>query len=389
MKILVVNYEFPPMGGGAGNAMFDIARGLVKRGHSIDVLTSRLKGQPDEEWVEGIRVFRVTSWRRGIHNAGLIGAASFIFFAFFKLRRLIDENRYALVHYFFSLPSGLLSFYSHGVKGMPYIVSLRGSDVPGYDTSSLKLKILHPLLKPVTRGIWSRARRVFANSDGLRGLALRTSPDQRIDVIYNGVDVGQFKSEPSTEGTDGNRLRVLCVSRLIDRKGIGYLIEAMARINDPKMELDIVGTGVEEGSLKNRAKELSVGGVRFHGFQSRNSLSEAYRRADVLVLPSLSESLSMALLEGMGCGLAVVASNVGGIPDVVKDGENGILIKPKDSESLADALIYLKQNPSVRSEMGKRNAAVIRKHFSWNGVVERYEEAYREMESRNREETTG
>jgi glycosyltransferase involved in cell wall biosynthesis len=380
VKVLLVNYEFPPMGGGAGNATFDIARGLAKRGHAVDVLTSRMSGAPDEERREGVRVFRVTSWRRGIHHAGLFGAASFVFFGFFKLRRLVSQNRYDLVHYFFSLPSGLLSFYSNGIKGLPYIVSLRGSDVPGYDTESLKLRILHPLFKPLTKRIWNKARRVFANSEGLRDLAVRTDPGREIEVILNGVDVMQFARERTDGEAEMDNLRILCVSRLIERKGIGYLIDAMSRIGDTGFELDIVGTGIEEEALKTRTRELALEDrIRFHGFQPKKILSRSYHQADVLVLPSLSESLSMALLEGMGCGLPVVASNVGGIPDVVRDGENGILVEPGDSKALADALIYLKRNPSLREEMGGRNARHIRKNFSWEHVVDRYEEAYGEI----------
>src|SRR5688572_19025920 len=112
LRLLIVNYEFPPVGGGASFACLGLARTLVARGNRVDVLTSRLQRQPRFEEIEGIRVHRVRSWRHGYHECGLRGAATFLFFAFLRLRRLIASERYNLVHYFFGLPSGVLSLYT-------------------------------------------------------------------------------------------------------------------------------------------------------------------------------------------------------------------------------------------------------------------------------------
>jgi hypothetical protein len=102
-------------------------------GYTIHVLTSKLKEQLREEKMDGITVYRVPSFRKGIHDCGMCGAYTYIFFAFFKLTYLLKNNDYDIVHVFFSLPTGLLTLLPGKMHTIPYIVSLRGSDVPGYD----------------------------------------------------------------------------------------------------------------------------------------------------------------------------------------------------------------------------------------------------------------
>jgi glycosyltransferase involved in cell wall biosynthesis len=377
MKLLLLNYEFPPMGGGAGNATYNIAAQLVRMGHSVDVLTSRFGDQLSEESVRGIRVHRVSSFRRSIHDCGFIGAASYLFFAFFKLRRLVSENHYDLLHYFFSLPTGLLSLYSHGVRTLPYIVSLRGSDVPGYDPTALRLQSLHTMLKPLTRRIWRNAVFTIALSDGLKRLAHQASPDQPIEIIHNGIDPEIFRpDENGIPGPDG-RIRIITVARLIERKGLDVLLEAVSRIRHPDISLRIIGTGQIESKLRELARELKIDGkVEFHGYRNQSDLCKLYNDADLFVLPSMAESFGMVILEAMSCGLPVVATRVGGIPEVVTNGENGLLVQPGDVESLIAGIKTLSTDPVLRDRFSKNNISKVRRCFAWAHIAMKYEEIY-------------
>lgn len=379
MRLLLLNYEFPPMGGGASNATYNIALELVRLGHSVDVLTSRFGDQPSEETLQGIKVYRVTSWRHSIHNCGLRGAFSYVFFAFFRLRGMLKKNRYDLLHYFFGLPTGLLSLYSHAVKNQPYILSLRGSDVPGYDTTSLKLRLLHRLLKPITVRIWKKAERVVANSHGLREMALQTLPGHPIRVIYNGIDTDLFKPGPHLNNPSNGHMRLMCVSRLIDRKGLDYLFQALAEMNDPRVRLDIVGTGGREQRLKAKIRELGLETqVRFSGYKSALEVAEHYHQADIFILPSLSESLAMVLLEAMSCGLPIIASDVGGIPEVVADGENGLLIPPGNVNAIIEAIHRLTNDSLLRSRISQNNPIKIQEQFTWKKIALNYQAIYNE-----------
>ena len=367
------------MGGGASQATFHIAVELARLGHSVEVLTSRFGNQPREEVLKGVRIYRVTSWRHGIHDCGLSGALSYVFFAFFKLRKLLRHNHYDLLHYFFSLPTGFLSLYSHGICRRPYILSLRGSDVPGYDTSYLKLNILHRLLKPINRRIWRKAETVVALSHGLRELAHRTLPSQPIRVIYNGIDTELFRPDPEKQGYSPNGVHLLCVSRLIERKGLDYLFQAVANIRSPEIQVGLVGTGSNEQKLKMKAKELGIEQrIHFYGYKPPHDLARLYNQADIFVLPSLSESFGMVLLEAMSCGLPVIASHVGGIPEIVKNGENGILVSSGSAAEIEKAIRCLMDDPLLRGKLSKNNISKIRAQFTWDRIAIQYQSVYQE-----------
>ena len=180
LRILILNYEFPPMGGGAGHASSQIAKELAAKGHHVEVLTSGLAGQAKEELIDGIKVYRVKSVRKSIQDCGILGAWSYVFAARPVFKRLLKQNHYDITHYFFSLPTGMLRLITPGTKKIPSVVSLRGSDVPGYDQMNKMLRVFHLLLGPVTKKIWNQAEAVVANSHGLRKIAEQFSIEKTI-----------------------------------------------------------------------------------------------------------------------------------------------------------------------------------------------------------------
>jgi glycogen synthase len=377
LRLLIVNYEFPPIGGGASYACFGLARMLVSRGHQVDVLTSRLAGQPRVEQLHGMRVIRVRSWRHGMHDCGLRGAATFLLFAWLRLRQLMKIERYDLVHYFFGLPSGLLSLYTHGKRNIPYILSLRGSDVPGYDPVDRPLNFTHQLLATVNRRIWQKAAFVVPNSTALRDLAASFAPTIHFKVVPNAVIDSVVAPDKRANEAPGAPLQLLCVARLIERKGIGTLLHAIAALPQQSVVLHIVGGGRDEQALRAAATELNLAArVIFHGAVPHDEVLAMCRRADVFVLPTLSESCSMALLEAMSHGLPVVTTRIGGNPFLIQHERNGLLVAPGDAEELADALQRLIRNPALRETMSAANLKKIAEQFTWTVNANRYEHVY-------------
>jgi glycosyltransferase involved in cell wall biosynthesis len=372
MRLLFINYEFPPVGGGAAHASLALGRELVSLGHRIDFLTLATEGRSCDEVVDGIGVHRVRAYRRGVHESGAIGALSFLGFAAWRLRQLARTQNYDAYHYYFSLPTGALSLVPGAHRRRPYVVSLRGSDVPGYDPT---LARQHRTLLPITRRIWRRAFRVVTNSANLRQLALTSAPDTPIDVILNGTCI-TATCAPREARTD---LRVLVVSRLIARKGIDTLILALARAGNEDLSLDIAGEGPDGRALRQLAQASGVAGrVRFHGFVSRAGLDALYAGADIFVLASLAESCSMALLEAMGAGLPLLASKVGGTVELIEPGRNGLLFTPQDVEALAAGLGTLARNPALRERFAAANRTLAQQQFSWRAVARRYEAIFQQ-----------
>ncbi len=378
MRLLFVNYEFPPVGGGAAYASLATARELVSMGHSVDFLTTACNGNARDEEIDGIRIHRVDSHRRGVHEVGLVGAFSFVRLAATRLRAIARRNRYDAYHYYFSLPTGLLTRLPGPHCSRPYVISLRGSDVPGYDPT---LAWHHKLLLPVTRRIWRGAHRVVANSLHLRRLALTSLPDLSIEVISNGAAVPTTSRNPARRHTG---LRILAVSRLIERKGLGTLIEALGRLRSEDLSVDIAGDGPHGEALRQLAQSCGVADrVRFHGFMDRAGLASLYAEADIFVLASLSESCSMALLEAMAAGLPLIATRVGGTVELVQSGVNGLLVDAQDVGELTDAVRTLAHDPAQRERFAAANRALAPERFSWRAVARRYEAIFEDALARH------
>jgi glycogen(starch) synthase len=371
MRLLFVNYEFPPVGGGAAYASFAIAREFAALGHQVDFLTAATPSTSRDEQVDGVRIFRVRCYRRNIHDIGFAGALSFIVFAAPRLRTLARSIPYDAYHYFFGLPTGILSCIPGPHRDKPYVVSLRGSDVPGYNTD---LSTFHRLALPITKRIWGGAYRVVANSQELRRLASAVMPQLRIDVIPNGAQKTSLTRDPHV-ANDG--FRILTVSRLIERKGVDTLIEALARTGDARLSLDIAGEGPKWSTLRDLARVRGVAAqVRFHGFADRAMIASLHARADVFVLMSRAESCSMALLEAMAAGVPVIASHVGGNAELVTDDTNGLLLPPEDVDGLARTLLRLVADTPLRERLAAAGRALIERQFDRAVLARSYAELF-------------
>lgn len=392
MRILVLNYEYPPFGGGAAVATAALAQGLLERGVAVDVVTAgaglgterRTADRAAESAEEsGLTVYRVKSRRTGIHEAGMGDAASYIIAALPVIRRLLRINRYDAVHVFFSLPTGaLLPFL--GLRGTPVVVSLRGSDVPGYDPHNSSLQRAHRLLAPLTRWIWRRADRVVAVCESLGQLALRTWPDLHYAVVPNGVDLALFHPADPAATRPSQRIRCLAVARLIERKGLGDLIRALALLEPGRFELEIVGGGADQQVLQDLAAHLGVAEeVRFSGPLSRAEVAERYRAADLFTLPSSAEAFGNVFAEALASGLPIIGSATGGIPDLVEHGSNGLLVSPGDVQALAGAIRFLADDPELRREMALRNRARAEATLEWAYVTRRYLSIYEAIQHRH------
>ncbi len=375
LKVLLLNYEFPPSGGGAGNATFHTALEMSRRGHHVDVLTARLANQAMVDNVEDLTIHRVYSRRLGIHESGLFGALTYLLTAMRRMRQLARRNDYDLYHFYFGLPTGLLALYARFVLKKPYIISLRGSDVPGYDTNRWYLQPLHVILRPLSRWLWSNAASVVALSKNLRDLAHTTAPDLEIGVIGNAVCTDLFPQKPQRPLS--NPVRLTCVCRLVKRKGIVHLLEAMQELKGEGFLLDIVGTGDQEQTIRRMISDRGLTKwVRMVGYVPRDFLAEHYHASDIFVLPSLSESFGQVLLEAMSCGLPIIASRVGGIPETIEDGVNGLLVEPGCAKSLVGTIRRLAEDPALCNKIGNENARLARSRYSWRAIADSYEEVY-------------
>jgi glycosyltransferase involved in cell wall biosynthesis len=375
--VLLLNYEYPPVGGGAGVATAALAQGLAARGAEVHVLsTDPGPGVPlPAERVLGLTVHRLRCRRTALHEANMRDAASYLVAALPAAQRLVKRVRPDVAHLFFSLPTGLLLplFRAHRV---PTVISLRGSDVPGYDPFNAGLQRAHRLLRPVTRSIWRGADEVVALSHSLRQLAAETDPSLHCSVIPNGVDVELFRPAARPR-QPGGPVRCVTVARLVERKGIDDLLHALARLERGRYHLEIIGSGPAEPALRELVARLELRAeIRFVGALDRAGVAERLRAADLFALPSRAESFGNVFAEAMATGLPVVGTAIGGIPEFVQDGRHGLLVPPRDPGALAAAIRLLGEHPVLRSTIAARNRAHAVTHLSWEAVTQRYLAVY-------------
>lgn len=372
MRILMLNNEYPPLGGGGSNACKYILKEFADKDIDVDVVTSSSSNTFEIEKIgDTVNIYKLPINKKDIHYWTQREIIAYSWKANKFIKKLMDEKEYDVCHAFFGIPCGAIAYLFR--KKIPYIVSLRGSDVPGFNN---RFGFEYVFLKPIIRSIWKKAGAVVANSKGLKELALLTSPEQEISVIYNGIDISEFKPDLNRTN-DGDMLRIVCVSRLIERKGIKYLIEAIGKLKDRNIKLVLVGEGNQEEELKKLAQDQGISDiVDFKGYISHDNIADIYKNSDVFVLPSLNEGMSNALLEGMASGLTVIVTDTGGTVELI-DG-NGIIIPMGDSDAIVNAIRRIMDYPDERKRMNIRSRKIA-EMMDWKAVGESYLKVYEDV----------
>ncbi len=373
MRVLMLNHEFPPVGGGAGNATRHLTTELARLGVDTTVLTGSFNGQPRRESVDGVHIVRLPSLRRHRLEASPLEIASYTVSAAVAALGCGVLARPDLVHAFFGLPGGAIAYGLKKALNLPYIVSFRGRDVHGGKHASEQG--IGGMMKRASLPVWRGADRLVANSRGLRDIANQVEPEVQIDVIPNGVDVRRFSPLKSKSHV----VRVLFVGRLEPYKGLEDLLKAVCILqasNIRGFSVEIVGQGSLEGKLRHRIAEWGIGShVRMAGQVLPDQMADVYRDADLFVLPSHVEGMSNAILEAMASGLPIVATKIAGSEELITEGVDGHLVEPSSPEQLGQALARLMNSKKERMQLGTA-ARESAKRRSWGGVARDYLQAY-------------
>jgi glycosyltransferase involved in cell wall biosynthesis len=376
VRILLVNYEYPPIGAGAANATMFVARALVELGHEVSVVTTafgQLRGAIEED---GIHVHRLDARRASVDRSNLKEMASFLLAALGKVQQVARERRIEGTIAFFTLPCGPIGWRLKRSLGIPYIISLRGGDVPGLVP---ELNAAHRLLAPVRRAVLRCAMAVVANSESLARLSQSSDPVP-VRVIPNGVDATHFA--PGTRAFDApaEPYAILFVGRLTLQKNLSLVLKTFGRISSERrlrVRLHVVGDGPLRAELERLASEVCASGdVIWHGWLPKRELAALYRTSDVFVNPSLYEGMPNTVLEAMASGLPVVASNIGGNDSLVKHGLTGFLFDFADEAGFGRMLCRLIDDPALGRCMGKAGREKAVSSFSWHAVARQYVELF-------------
>jgi glycogen(starch) synthase len=399
MNICLISEECPPESGwgGIGTYVYNIALGLAELGHRVHVIA---RGWGDDAVYEagGVRVYRLSipepSWRRGTY---------FVNSRFGETRQILFWNqRVNQMVRRISAAERLDVIESPEYHAQGLFTTLRQRHIPMVVKLHTPAYLLHRI-NGVTAG-WSRwDTRVSEHLEYrlVRRAPLITSPSQKlaedvarewrldrsaIRVIPNPIDEELFRCTDHVE-PDGST--VLYVGRIERRKGVEALVDALPAILKafPGTRARFVGRDHPSGPsgqlmsihLRHRLRDAgtSEAVMQFTGSVERTALPKIYRDAAVCVIPSLYENFPSTCLEAMASGCAVVASAVGGIPEIITDQVNGLLVPPNRPEVLAEAVMRLLSDPPLRRRLGDEAATTIRNRFDRSVICEEIARTYR------------
>jgi glycosyltransferase involved in cell wall biosynthesis len=368
---MMLNYEYPPIGGGASPITRALSEELAGAGHAVDVVTMGYGDLPfREELLDGrLRVFRVPALRASPVRAITVEMASYVLSALPVALGLAARHRYDLIHAHFLMPTGVLAAALKRLTGLPLVVTIHGSDVPGYNPDRFKRG--HRLLAPLWRQIVQQADAIISPSQYLRGL-LQRGADAPVDVIPYGFEL-------PTAGGAPRRRRILFASRLFPRKGAQHMLQALEGVDLAGWEVVIAGDGPMLGPLQEQARQLGID-VQFPGFVKGQALQDLYTSSAIFVFPSLHDNFPVVLLEALSAGCAVITNNVTGMPEVV--GEAGVLVKPHDIAGLRAAITGLMGDEARREQLGDMARRRV-EGFAWERILAQHLDLYGRVAGRH------
>jgi len=291
-----------------------------------------------------------------------------------RVRKLIRKLKPRLLHSHYATGFGLWGTYS---SYHPHIISVWGADIIDFPDNAAKKYLLRKILR--------NSDRLTATSDFLKARTTELSPtlENEIEVIPFGVRLPDITAPADRR----KAVRLAYIKAHRPKYGPDVLLKAMPAIigEFPDIHLSLAGAGEMTGTLRNLAQKLDITEhVSFTGFIDNRKIPEFLADHDIMIMPSVmaSESFGVAVLEASAVGLPVVASNIGGVPEVVKNGTTGLLVPPGDAKALAAAVINLVDNAELRKEMGQAGRDFVKEKYAWGNCVDMMDDLYQRMINR-------
>jgi len=365
MKIAILVSMFPPKWlGGVEIATKNIAKHLAKSGNDVYVITSFDKGLPKQSQEDKFLVQRIY-----YPKIKFFGVIFFWLKCLFALKKINPEVAHSQ-----TIQMGLPCFLAKKMFGIPYIVYCHGSDV----YCNWKFK------KIISKLVLENAEAVVVVTDSMKNKIKEFGFNiKNIFTIPNGIELLEFENLSKVAvrkelKINDSEKTILFVGTLKTVKGIKYLIEAIKIVKEKslKIKLLLVGDGEEKKELEKISEKLNLKeNIVFVGRVDNGEIPKYMALSDIFVLPSLSEGLPVVILEAMASGLPIIATKVGGVPDIMKDGENGFLVDPKSPAQIAEKILYLLADDNARKLISLNNFKKS-KDYSWDIVMENLIKVY-------------
>ena len=386
-RILILTSTFPRWKGDEDPPfVFELCQRLRKH-YRVYVLAPHCPGSETEEYLSGIHVKRfryfLKPWERLAYQGGILsklkhhplryGLVPFFFLGeLLALIRLLRKYKFHLIHAHWMIPQGLVAFLARLLikSAPPMLCTSHGGDLFAFQGSICKM---------MKRLIVTNSTAVTVVSDAMRSEIIKLNDNyDKVFVIPMGVDLQSRFFPPAARVNNGS---LLFVGRLVEKKGLRYLIDALPLIlkRHPKICLRVAGDGPEKDELKSQCVKLGISDyVHFLGAVKNDLLPTLYQTTNVVVFPSViadsgdQEGFGLVLVEALGCECAVVTTDLLAARDIIVNGKTGLMVPQKNIQQLAEKVIYLIEDYELRRSLGREGRRFVLKHYDWSIIEQKY-----------------
>jgi len=369
LNILVVNYEYPPLGGGGGVISKDLAEEWVRRGNQVTVLTSEFQDIPRKQTLNGVKIIRVPILNRKEQNvASLISLLSYVPMAIWQASSIFKEKKIDVINTHFAVPSGPVGQYLSKKYSVPNVLTIHGGDI--FDPSKSLSPHRTPLLNQIVRKILLNADAVVAQStDTLNNAKMFYKVGREIEIIPLGIHPNIFPAKTRESlGLSDDEFIFITVGRLIKRKNLGLLLDVFKLIcSKIHSKLIIVGDGPEKKELEQKAIDLGIeNSVKFLGFIDNAEKFQYLNASDIYISTAFHEGFGIVFLEAMESGLPIISFDRGGQKDFLINGKTGYLVPLNNKEILLNKVFELLENHNKRKEIKVFNRNYVKDFYIQN-----------------------
>lgn len=366
MRILVINYEYPPIGGGGGFVTRDILEHMARSGYSVSIITSQFEGLKKHETVNGVEVLRVpVLFRKKMEVANMPSMLSYFPYSVIRSIPKLHSRMYDIINTHFAVPSGPTGHLLSKLFHVPNVLAIHGGDI--FDPSKSLSPHKIPLLRDVVRFMLNRADRVVAQSSDTRRNAYKYYDVKRqIDIIPLGIKKPNFEKKTRYDFGLAREEIVFCtIGRLVKRKNIDDTLAVLAGIkNRYKFKFLIIGEGPERAQLEELIGSFGLEEmVHLMGNVSDEVKFQVLDLSDCYLSTALHEGFGIVFLEAMECGLPVICYNRGGQNDFLVNGKTGFLVELGDKKSFSEKVIELMTESKLKKNMSSYNRNLVKNYY--------------------------
>lgn len=375
MKILVLNYEYPPLGGGAGVITKHISEGLAQMGHEVTVVTTWFQDLERFEEIGNLKIFRLKAKRKYSYKSTVFEMRSWIRVSKTFLTKYFLENISDLCFANFALPGGEVALYLKKRFDIPYVIISHGHDIPWYcrDEMFKYHMVTYPWIKKICMDSLVNFVQTGEMKDNIDKF-LGPGHVRKNVMIPNGCDIKLFKKDSSKLTSE---FRILFTGRFVKQKDPFTLLKALRILDERNINFSahFIGDGVLKKEMIGFVKENKlIDKIKFSGWITKVKIIEEYQSSYVFVQSSLYEAMSIAVMEALACGTYIIATPVGMNKELISEGVTGDWFTPGNAEELAEKLIRFYNEKFLKSEtVDESLVEKFRKKYDWENILEKYD----------------